>query len=179
FKILDKARARIKELPNIKTSLPTVAIAGFPNVGKSTLLGKLTDSKPEIKSYAFTTKALMIGYAIKDEKKIQIIDTPGTLNRFEKMNKIEKMAHLCMKYSASAIIYVFDLSEISYPVHEQIQLFNEAKKLNKEIYVYFSKSDILSKDLITKFMKESKIKGLTESEKLKQQLLSLDSQSEC
>jgi nucleolar GTP-binding protein len=174
FTILDLARSRIKELPNIKTSLPTVAIAGFPNVGKSTLLGKLTDSTPEIKSYAFTTKALMIGFILDEKIKVQIIDTPGTLNRFDKMNKIEKMSNLCMRYAAHSIVYVFDLSETSYPIEDQVKLFNDISEFNKEIIVYFSKSDILDKKIIENF----DIKGITDSEKLKQQLVYLSSQLE-
>jgi len=38
----------MKGFPSIKTNLPTIAIAGFPNVGKTTLLSKITDAKPKI-----------------------------------------------------------------------------------------------------------------------------------
>jgi nucleolar GTP-binding protein len=173
FTTLNVARKQIKELPNIKTSLKTIAIAGFPNVGKSTLLSKLTDSKPEIKSYAFTTKALMIGYIINNDEKIQLIDTPGTLNRFQKMNKIEKMAHLCMKHAAEAIIYVFDLSEISYPIEDQIELFKDIQNINKETIVYFSKNDIIDKKIIENFQNKE-IKGIYDINKLKLKLVSLN-----
>src|SRR3989338_5179048 len=37
---LEKARKQMRSFPSIKTSLTTVAIAGFPNVGKTTLLNK-------------------------------------------------------------------------------------------------------------------------------------------
>ncbi|MCB9358915.1 50S ribosome-binding GTPase [Candidatus Woesearchaeota archaeon] len=168
FAELEDARKKIKDMPNVKTSLFTIAIAGFPNVGKSTLLGKLTDSKPEVNSYAFTTKGLMIGYLGKGSDRIQIIDTPGTLNRFDKMNKIEKIAHLCMKYCAYALVYVFDFTE-PYDITEQVKLYQDLKKLNKKIIVYFSKSDIIDTKLIDGF----DVKGLYNIEELKQQLVSL------
>ena len=176
LKFLDLARRRIKEIPSIKSDMFTVAITGFPNVGKSTLIGKITDSKPEVNSYAFTTKGLMIGYVKSKDSRIQIIDTPGTLNRKDKMNNIEKMAHLCMKDVAKALVYVFDLSE-PYPAEEQIKLYNNLKKLDKEIVIYFSKSDVLDKSLFEKF----KIKGSTEPKEIKEEIIkwSLISETTC
>src|SRR3989338_4661337 len=84
--------------PSIKENIFTVAIAGFPNVGKSTLLNKLTGAHAEIANYAFTTRSLNLGYMFEDGKRIvQVIDTPGTLNRHEKMNYIEIQAELAMQ----------------------------------------------------------------------------------
>ena len=62
-----------------------------------------------------------MGYLVKDKKKVQLIDTPGTLKRFDKMNVIEQRAHLAMKYCADMIIYIFDLTE-PYPIEEQRKL---------------------------------------------------------
>jgi len=167
FAFLEEARRQIKEMPNVKTSLFTVAIAGFPNVGKSTLLGKLTDSKPEVKSYAFTTKALMIGYIRDDKNKIQMIDTPGSLNRFNKLNKIEKMADLCIRHVANLVVYVFDLTE-TYDISEQIELYNDLIKLKKDVIVYFSKNDIIDKKVIDSF----EIDGISDAKELKKKLIS-------
>src|SRR3989344_6393352 len=62
LKYLDVCRKILKGFPTIKTSIPTICIFGFPNVGKTTLLYKLTGSKPEISNYSFTTKTINISY---------------------------------------------------------------------------------------------------------------------
>jgi nucleolar GTP-binding protein len=147
---LEEARKIMKDYPSIKTSLITIAVSGFPNVGKTTLLYKLTGSKPEINSYAFTTKNINIGYLKIKDKKIQLLDTPGSLNRFNKMNNIEKQAYLAIKYLANLIIYVFDLTE-PYPLKDQIKLYNNLKEFNKKIIVYFSKTDVLDKKKVDEF----------------------------
>lgn len=150
---LDQARKTMLQYPTIKTEIKTIAIAGFPNVGKTTLLAKLTGSKAEIKGYAFTTKGINIGYLTKNEEKVQYIDTPGTLNRFDKMNTIEKIAYLALKYVADEIIYVFDLTE-PYPLNEQIKLYRRLKEFKIPIEIYFSKQDLLDKKQIEAFKKE-------------------------
>jgi nucleolar GTP-binding protein len=143
---LEAARKKIKEFPVIKEGMKTVCIFGFPNVGKTTLLAKLTLSRPEIAAYPFTTKSINLGYIDAGMKrKIQLLDTPGTLNRFEKMNDIEKQAYLALKYVADTIVYVFDLTGESYPIDYQLQLYESLKEFNKPILIYYSKSDLLAK----------------------------------
>jgi nucleolar GTP-binding protein len=154
---LDECRRVMREYPQIKTSLKSVAIVGFPNVGKTTLLYKLTGSKPEINSYAFTTKGINVGVLESDVKhgmkKIQVLDTPGTLNRFNKMNNIEKQAYLAFNYVADLIIYVFDLTE-GYPLEDQKNLFLKVNGFDTDVIVYMSKTDILDKKVIDKFKDE-------------------------
>lgn len=150
LKQVEQARRVMKSYPAIKTGLKTIAIAGFPNVGKTTLLFRLTGSKPDIQPYAFTTKGINVGYLKKEGRKIQFIDTPGTLNRVEKMNRIEMAAFLALKLLAEKIIYVFDLTE-PYPLEEQAKLYKRIKKLKKPVIVYLSKTDILKKEDIREF----------------------------
>lgn len=142
---VDEARKTMKGFPNIKTSVKSVCIFGFPNVGKTTLLYKLTGSKAEIKNYAFTTKNINVSYANINDEKIQFIDTPGTLDRKEKINNIELQAQLVLKYAADMIIYVFDPTE-SYPLPEQIKLYDnlraDIRNTGKKIHTYISKTDI-------------------------------------
>ncbi len=166
---LEEARRVMKQFPAIKTSLPTVCIAGFPNVGKSTLLGKLTPAKPEIKDYSFTTKSLNIGYMEYGVKKIQVIDTPGTLNRKEKMNAIEMQAYLAMELCADCIVYVYDLTE-RYPLDKQELLFQRVVELNKVVYIYLSKTDILPLEKVKAFQKKG-YKIYTNKEDLEEELI--------
>lgn len=154
---LKRAGDIMRSFPDIKPGIFTVCIFGFPNVGKTTLLFKLTGSKPEIKPYAFTTKGLNLGYIKEGYKKIQLIDTPGSLNRFDKMNNIEKQAYLAAKYCANLIIYVYDLTE-PYPLKGQDELFENIKKHGKEVLVYLSKTDILDKAVVDKFKNNRNIK---------------------
>lgn len=153
---LENVRKKLKILPNINSNLFTVCIAGFPNVGKSTLLSKITPSKPDIQSYAFTTKGLNIGYIMHRNRQIQVIDTPGTLARFDKMNNIEKQAYLSVKYEANIVVFIYDLTD-TYPLLEQNKLLNIINEFDKPVLIYFSKADLLEKEKIEKFAKDNKI----------------------
>jgi len=165
LKFIEETRKIVKEFPVIKTKYETIAIAGFPNVGKTTLLYKLTGSKPEISAYPFTTKGINVGYFEGRYDKIQILDTPGTLNRFDKMNAIEKQAYLALKCLAKKIIYVFDLTE-PYPLELQEKLYRKTKEMKKPVIVYLSKTDLLEEAQINEFKKRYEISNIEEIKKL-------------
>jgi nucleolar GTP-binding protein len=156
LKYLDDCRRVFRDYPTIKSGLPTIAIYGFPNVGKTTLLTKLTSAKPEISNYAFTTKQINIGYYEPEDRSIrlQIMDTPGTLNRFNKMNLIEKQANLALRYCAELIIFVLDLTGTSYPKEQQDELLKNLISYGKPFIAYLSKSDLIEPVLINDYIKE-------------------------
>lgn len=57
-----------------------VGLIGMPNAGKSTLLSRVTNAKPEIANYAFTTIRPNLGVSdVGGEKSVLIADIPGLI----------------------------------------------------------------------------------------------------
>lgn len=59
--------------------LADVGLIGFPNAGKSTLLSVVSNAKPEIADYAFTTLTPNLGVADIDSSTLLIADIPGLI----------------------------------------------------------------------------------------------------
>ncbi|MDR3062956.1 MAG: NOG1 family protein [Methanobrevibacter sp.] len=143
---LDFAKAKLRNMPTIDFEAVTIVIAGFPNVGKSTLLRQITNAEPEVANYPFTTKGIQIGHLEINWKKIQFIDTPGLLDRpIMDMNDIELNAMVALEHLADTILFIFDGSETcGFPLENQLNLYNEIKKVfNLDAIVLFNKMDIV------------------------------------
>ena len=146
---LESCRKAMRSYPDVKDMF-TVCIYGFPNVGKTTLLNKLTGTKAKVASYAFTTTGVNAGYFKVKDQKIQVLDVPGTLARAEKRNDVELIAELVLKQAANIVIYVFDLSEYcGFSVKNQEQLFKNIGK--KNVLIYLSKIDLVKADVLKEF----------------------------
>ncbi len=59
--------------------LADVGLIGFPNAGKSTFLSVVTNARPEIADYAFTTLTPNLGVADVDNGSLLIADIPGLI----------------------------------------------------------------------------------------------------
>ncbi len=118
-----------KKLPHIK-NMKTIILAGYPNVGKSMILKQISGNDIETQPYPFTTKRILIGHAKMGYEDIQIIDTPGILDRdTSEMNQIEKRAMIALKYLSQDVIFVIDPSEnCGFPLEKQLKLMKTIKK---------------------------------------------------
>jgi len=56
-----------------------IGFVGFPNAGKSSLLKVLTNARPEVAPYPFTTKTPHLGVLTVGEEDIVLADIPGIL----------------------------------------------------------------------------------------------------
>ncbi len=117
---LNKVRNTLRKLPHIEDAF-TVVIAGYPNVGKSSFIRLVSSATPEIASYPFTTKGVIVGLREEGRIRIQFVDTPGILDRpAEERNPIERQALSAMMNVASVILFILDPSEhCGYPMEMQ------------------------------------------------------------
>jgi nucleolar GTP-binding protein len=143
---LNEVRNTLRALPHVEDTF-TVVIAGYPNVGKSSFIRKVSSAEPEIASYPFTTKGIIVGHRIMGREKIQFVDTPGILDRpAEERNAIEKQALSAMMNVASVVLFILDPSEhCGYPMEVQLRLLEEVKGMVKTpVVVVANKSDLVA-----------------------------------
>ena len=157
---LSDARNMLKTFPDVQ-DIPTIVIAGYPNVGKSSLLRQLSKAKPVIAQYPFTTKEIYVGHLQRQKgfqiQTFQLIDTPGLLDRpMEKRNEIEQLAIAALQHLAEIIIFLFDSTETcGYSLEDQQHLLEQMKQLfsNATFILIENKQDLSSSS--TEFMKIS------------------------
>ena len=103
------SREKIRKLPTIFPESPTVVIAGYPNVGKSMLVARLSSARTEVAPYPFTTKGMIVGHFDHKWRKYQVIDTPGLLDRpLRERNQIELQAILALRHLADVMVFLID-----------------------------------------------------------------------
>jgi nucleolar GTP-binding protein len=144
---LRDAATKLSDLPTIYVDVPTVVIAGYPNVGKTTLLRALTGSAPKIAPYPFTTTGLQLGYFEHRHQRYQVVDTPGLLDRpLEKRNPIERQAIAALRHLADVIIFLLDPSETcGYELSSQLSLLEDIRRTfsKLKVLVVSNKTDLL------------------------------------
>ncbi|MHA1585628.1 MAG: NOG1 family protein [Promethearchaeota archaeon] len=167
FKFIEESRIKLLQVPPVNLSLPCVVIAGYPNVGKSTIMGQLSSAKPLVSEYPFTTKQIFLG-TYKDEygsMYFQVIDTPGVLDRpMYQRNNIEKQAILALNTIATIVVFIFDPTISSgYDVESQIKLLQEieenfAEGLDIPIKIVINKIDFATEEEINDLLEKLNLK---------------------
>merc|ERR1712071_35671 len=164
---LEQVRQHLSRLPSIDPNTRTLLICGFPNVGKSSFINKITRADVEVQPYAFTTKSLFVGHTDHKFVRWQVVDTPGILDHaLENRNTIEMQAIAALAHLKAAILYVMDLSEqCGHTIEQQVSLFESIKPLfaNKPLIVVLNKIDIIrleelkpeQKEVIQGFVKDN------------------------
>ena len=109
-----------------------VGLVGFPNVGKSTLLAHVTNAKPKIANYHFTTLSPNLGVVDLDGSGFVIADIPGLIEGasegvglgHEFLRHIERtkvMIHLVDAASTEGRDPIEDV----YKINEELRAYNE------------------------------------------------------
>jgi nucleolar GTP-binding protein len=133
-------------MPTIDPILPTILIAGYPNVGKSSFISLITGARPEIASYPFTTRGIFVGHFNRNDQKYQVVDTPGLLDRpLTKRNEIERQTVAALGHLPGVVLFILDPSEhCGYPLESQLRLVEDLKSWIKlPMLVVANKADIL------------------------------------
>eukprot|EP00177_Eucheuma_denticulatum_P000255 GFKZ01000435.1.p1 GENE.GFKZ01000435.1~~GFKZ01000435.1.p1 ORF type:complete len:664 (-),score=109.05 GFKZ01000435.1:2233-4224(-) len=143
---LEQVRQHLARLPSIDPSTRTLLIAGYPNVGKSSFINKITRADVDVQPYAFTTKSLFVGHCDYKYLRWQVIDTPGILDHeLEARNTIEMLSITALAHLKACVLFFVDPSEqCGYSLEKQHSLFKSIIPLfaNKPVIVVANKADL-------------------------------------
>jgi len=146
---LEQVRQHLARLPTIDPNTRTLLITGFPNVGKSSFINKITRADVEVQPYAFTTKSLYVGHTDYKYLRWQVVDTPGILDHpLEDRNTIEMQAITALAHLRAAVLYFLDPSEqCGHTLEQQKSLFDSIRPLfnNKPLVVVANKMDVIQR----------------------------------
>ncbi|XP_072432275.1 GTP-binding protein 4 isoform X2 [Chiloscyllium punctatum] len=156
---LEQVRQHLSRLPSIDPNTRTLLLCGYPNVGKSSFINKITRADVEVQPYAFTTKSLFVGHMDYRYLRWQVVDTPGILDHpLEERNTIEMQAITALAHLRAAVLYVMDVSEqCGHSVEAQLELFKNIQPLfaNKPLIIVANKCDVKKMDELTEEQKKS------------------------
>ena len=131
--------------------LADVGLVGFPNAGKSTLLSVITDAKPKIGNYEFTTLKPNLGIVnYKDFKSFVMADIPGII---EGASEGKGLGHYFLRHIERNSTLLFLIPADSNDIVQSYSvLLNELKKYNPELLdksrlIAITKSDLLDGEL--------------------------------
>ena len=144
LRYLNEVRNTLRVLPTLRDEF-TVVVAGYPNVGKSSFIRLVSTAEPEVASYPFTTKGIIVGHRKVGRSGVQFVDTPGILDRPPgERSPIERQAVSALMHAAQAVLFILDPSEMcGYPVENQLALMEEVKgMIGVPIVIAVNKADV-------------------------------------
>ena len=117
-------------------TIADVGLVGFPNVGKSTLLASITEAKPKIANYHFTTLSPNLGVLKSFDRSCVIADIPGLI---EGASAGVGLGHEFLRHieRTRLIVHIVDIS-----ASEGRNPITDFETINKELAEY---SEILAK----------------------------------
>ena len=122
-------------------SIPTVALVGRPNVGKSTLFNKIVGKKVSIiEDIPGVTRDRIYQEAIYNKKKFYLVDTGGIdATKMTFNDEIKMQAEIAIK-DADIVVFIVDGKEGL--THNDLIVRDILRKSNKEVIVAINKMDV-------------------------------------
>ncbi|HPP07370.1 MAG TPA: GTPase ObgE, partial [Syntrophorhabdaceae bacterium] len=140
-----------------------IGIIGLPNAGKSTLISRLTNARPKIGDYPFTTLTPTLGVLIEEDLSIIISDIPGIV---EGASQGVGLGFTFLKHieRSHSLIILMDITS-SNLYNDYTMLVNELKAFNEAILkkrqtVVFNKIDLVDDETCRKWTKVFSEKGI-------------------
>ncbi len=146
---LVEIRNDLRVLPDIRPDRPTVVVAGYPNVGKSSFVNRITRADNEAASYPFTTTQVHVGHVEHRHVNYQFVDTPGLLDRPpEQRNDVESQAVSALTHAADAVLVVLDpTGTCGYPLDVQERLLADIEdQFDVPVLTVYNMLDRLDED---------------------------------
>ena len=124
-----------------KSGDASVALVGFPSVGKSSLISQLTEVESEVGNFAFTTLTCIPGLMEHKGAKIQILDLPGLIKGAAE-GKGRGKEILNVIRGADMVLYVLDPFQESHFDILDLELWRAGMRLNqKKPQVFITRSN--------------------------------------
>lgn len=143
-------------------SIADVGLVGLPNAGKSTLISNVSEAKPKIADYPFTTLSPVLGVVKVDvDQSFVIADIPGLIEGaadgvglgISFLKHIERTKLLLHVIDLSLILENEDLTQSFFSIKQELEKYGPSVS-DKPRWIVLNKSDLFPSDSIGKIVQE-------------------------